>query len=89
MFFINRIYCLEGTVPVCINVKDQSGKPTGVFKGLKVEVIRTVGEKIGFQTAFFEGGSSRYNKKTQEWTNGTIKQVSKVLSFFMHKSHIF
>ncbi len=85
---LNRITCLEGVVPWCFNVKDEKGEPTGRFKGLEVEVMQTVGKKIGFETAFLESGNSGYNKKTQEWTNGTMRQVNKTLLMYFLEMYL-
>ncbi len=59
---------MKGTVPFCINVQ-------GVYKGLEVEAMRAVAEKMSFRTKFLDSTNSRYKKKTGQWTNGTIKMV--------------
>ncbi len=67
---------MKGSVPFCINVQDEEGRPTGVFKGLEVEILRMAGAKMGFRTRFMDSTNSRYNRRTRQWTEGTMQQVT-------------
>ena len=57
---------------------DEMGNPTEEFTGLEAQVLKMAGQKMGFELEFFLSTNSRYNKKTNTWSNGTIQQVTHV-----------